>query len=200
VRGGVHVGARSPKSAGQTDVPETRTFHVEGAFDVPLCEPASVEDARVPESAGEAPLSATLVEMERFVPESALAIVQHDEKNDVDFVSSVQLFAARVDCATLRESLAELDSLGLKSFGLSARTRTPSAPMPASASFHFNRAAGKRPIPKWLGHPPDVLGAQGWVTFDTVGFAEGAILRGSAHFDGVPLSLDGRFEARVCRW
>jgi hypothetical protein len=200
VRGGVHVEARSPKSAGRTNVPETRAFHVEGTFDVPLCVPSSVEDAPVPESAGEAPLSATLVEMERFVPESALAIVQHDASNDVDFVLSVEIFAARVDCATLRESLAKLDSLRLGSFGLSARTRAVAAPMAASASFHFNRAAEKRPIPRWLGRPPDTLGAQGWVTFDSVGFAEGATIRGRAHFDGVPLALDGRFEARVCRW
>src|SRR5262249_10855045 len=131
---------------------------------------------------------------------SALAIVEHDANNDVDFLSSVHLFGARVDCTTLRESLATLDSLSLRYFGLGARTPTTGAPIPASASFHFNRPPAKIPRPEWLSGPPDTLGARGWVAFDTVGFAEGATIRGSARFDGVPLAVDGRFEARVCRW
>jgi hypothetical protein len=199
LRGRLHVDARRPKSAGKGDAPETNVFSIDGEFDVHVCTTSGKLGVEPSKVGPERPLSASLVGMEQFNPKSALALVEHDADNDVEVLTSVYFFDGQVDCAGLDHALSTEDSLSLEGFGASTRLHPLSTPLPSSASFHFQRPAAKRPTPSWLGHPPDVLGSQGWVTFDALAFEAAGHVRGVAHLLHTALAVDGRFDAEVCR-
>ncbi len=198
VVGQLMVDARQPKSAGKMVPNPPARFLVSGSFSVPLC-----TSLPTPSTTGldrpTKPMSATLVGMEQFVPHSALAWVERDEANDVDVLSAIELFDEPVDCAGLDSALGTKDSLSLRGFGASSRVGPTGRPIPASASFHFQRPKAKRPHPTWLTAPPEVLGAEGWLTFDAISFVAGGHVTGVARAGNDALAAEGRFDAVVCR-
>lgn len=169
------------------------TYTGSSPFEATVCELAADPEADLatPAEADKGPASGTLGGA-AFTAKSAIAILSHDARRDVDQIDEIHLFDSEVDCTTYQR----VDGTVVRitgTAGASGKDVFVGAPQPRDlwwgANFHLQGPA--------------------WVKFDAIELKEGAEVKGSVYGEATaarakkyPKSagkLSGTFTAKVCK-